>query len=81
MINSIRKNKLDELIEKTEKEATNIRNILNDIVIYTEGSYNIKDLFIMPLYFIKEILDRIDKKNEKLKEELDKSSNKHITRF
>lgn len=81
MINAISSGTMDELIEKVEKEGQNLRNVLNDIVLYTEGAYNIKDLYIMPMYYINEIMGRIEKKNEKFQEELEKSKGQQITRF
>lgn len=72
MINAIINGTLDDLLSGIEKEAKSIRNVLYDIVLYTEGAYNIKDLYIMPVYYISEILERIREKNEHMKQEMDK---------
>jgi len=81
MRSAIKNDKLDELIERIEKESTAYRKIINDIVLYTDGAYNIKDLYIMPMYFINEILERIESKREKEREEIERSKGRQITHF
>lgn len=81
MNKAIADDKVDELIKSIEDDAKNSRSFLHDIVLYTEGAYNIKDLWAMPIYFIKEILERIEKKDEKIKMELEKAKGKQVTRF
>ena len=72
---------MEKVIERVENEGAQIRAMLNDIVLYTEGAYNIKDLYIMPTYFLKEILDRLESKNKKIEEEMSKSQGNRKTYF
>lgn len=81
MKRAIAKGDIDSAIERVENEGKQIRNMLNDIVLYSEGAYSIKDLYIMPMYFIKEILDRIEDKRKKTEEEIQKANGKNLTVF
>ena len=81
MKKAISEDKLQELLDSVEEEGKKLREILHDVVLYTDGAYNIKDLFVMPVYYIKEIMERVQAKNEKEAEQIEKAKGNNITRF
>jgi Neuraminidase (sialidase) len=54
----------------------NLRKQVYEIVIYSQGSFTIKELYQLPLYQIQEILDSFKEKQEKEKQMLDQAKGK-----
>ena len=70
---------LKKLIKRYENERKNIRKLINEIALYTEGAYQVRDLWAMPEYYVSEIHQGIIDKNEREKEAFESSDN--TTRF
>lgn len=58
-----------------------LRKQIHDIVVYSEGSFTIKELYQLPFYQITEILDTFKEKSQKQQDALDAASGKNKRTF
>lgn len=58
------------------KSLKDLRKQIYDIVIYSEGAFNVKELYQMPYYQIEEILAAFKDKAEKEKSAIEAASGK-----
>jgi|TARA_B110000503_G_scaffold115092_1_gene173194 hypothetical protein len=54
----------------------NLRKQIYEIVIYSEGAFNVKELHQMPYYQIQEILDTFSEKHKREKNAMEAASGK-----
>ena len=72
---------MPKLIERYNNERKSTRRSLIDIVVNSQGTFNIEELVQMPLYYVNEILDSFKDRNEKQQQAIDAASGKNKRTF
>ena len=72
----MRSENVEKMIEDMNKAAKSLRREAQDIVIYTNGSFSIKELYQLPYYQIREILEAYKDKKTKEQEAIDQARGK-----
>lgn len=67
---------IESLIERISKEGKMIRKTVFDAVLYSEGSFNLNEIWSMPFYYFEEVIEAMSDKNEKIKQATQKSNKK-----
>lgn len=65
---------LKKLIIRYDNERKNIRKLISDIALFTEGAYQVRDLWAMPGYYVTEIYQGIIDKNEREQEAMNSAN-------
>lgn len=58
-----------------------MRSQVNSIVIYSQGSFTLQELYKMPMHYVREIEEALIEKNEKEKQALDQAKGKNRQTF
>jgi hypothetical protein len=69
------------LIDRYNTEKKRMRRSVIDIVNYSDGSFKIEELVMMPTYYISEIVQSFKERRDKEKESMDLAKGKNTTIF
>lgn len=69
------------LINKYNDEKKKMRRSVIDLVNYTDGSFKIEELVMMPPYYISEIVQSFKDRRDKEKESMNLARGKNTTTF
>ena len=67
----------EKLLDSLAQERKNIRKIINDIALYSNGSYSVRDMWLMPQSLIDEIQSTMIEKVEREKESMERAKGKN----
>jgi hypothetical protein len=69
------------LIDRYNTDKKKMRRTVIDIVNYTDGSFKIEELVMMPTHYISEIVQSFKDRRDKEKESMDLAKGKNTTTF
>ena len=64
---------VNKLVDGLDQERKKVRKAINQIALYSNGSYTIQDMYNMPIPYIEEIKDEMSDKVEQEKQAMEKA--------